>query len=145
MKKDTTATGREVKLKPGSLLVSLIDLQGIIIDASSEFIAVSGFNRDELIGANHNIVRHLDMPPAVFEDLWSTVKALKPWQGIVKNRTKSGAYYWTKTHVQPTLKDGEAYEYLSVGYALSRHKIKYAELLYRLINDNAAPIESIKE
>ncbi|WP_258076078.1 methyl-accepting chemotaxis protein [Methylobacter tundripaludum] len=147
-------TNQEIQMKKGAILVSRTDLKGIITDCNDEFISISGYTRDELIGASHNIVRHPDMPPAAFEDLWTTVKALNPWQGIVKNRTKSGDYYWVEANVLPVFKNGKVDGYLSVRRAPSREKIEKAEQLYQLLNAGkatirptglAAMVKSIKE
>jgi methyl-accepting chemotaxis protein len=86
MKINMPVTNNEVILKKGTILVSRTDLKGRITYANDAFIEISGFSRDELIGASHNIVRHPDMPAEAFEDLWSTLKKLRPWQGLVKNR-----------------------------------------------------------
>ncbi|WP_241674688.1 methyl-accepting chemotaxis protein [Candidatus Methylobacter oryzae] len=123
-------------MKKGALLVTRTDLKGVITYANDEFVAISGFSRDEIIGAEHNIVRHPDMPPAAFEDLWKTLRALRPWNGIVKNRTKSGDYYWVDANVMPVFKNGKVHEYLSVRRAPSREKIEQAEALYQKINAN---------
>ncbi|PPK74899.1 methyl-accepting chemotaxis sensory transducer with Pas/Pac sensor [Methylobacter tundripaludum] len=154
MKINMPVTNQEIQMKKGAILVSRTDLKGIITDCNDEFISISGYTRDELIGASHNIVRHPDMPPAAFEDLWTTVKALNPWQGIVKNRTKSGDYYWVEANVLPVFKNGKVDGYLSVRRAPSREKIEKAEQLYQLLNAGkatirptglAAMVKSIKE
>jgi methyl-accepting chemotaxis protein len=154
MKINMPVTNQEIQMKKGQILVSRTDLKGIITYANDEFIAISGYSRDELIGKNHNIVRHPDMPPAAFEDLWLAVKALNPWRGIVKNRAKSGDYYWVDANVLPVFKNGKVDGYLSVRRMPSRDKIEQAEQLYRLLNDNkttlkptrlAATVKSIKE
>lgn len=53
------------------------------------------------MGQPHNIVRHPDMPPEAFRDLWATLKAGRPWQGLVKNRRKDGDHYWVKATATP--------------------------------------------
>jgi len=154
MKINMPVTNQEIQMKKGGILVTRTDLKGIITDCNDEFISISGYARDELIGASHNIVRHPDMPPAAFEDLWTTVKALNPWQGIVKNRAKSGDYYWVEANVLPVFKNGKVDGYLSVRRAPSREKIEKAEQLYQLLNAGkatirptglAAMVKSIKE
>ncbi|WP_309145278.1 PAS domain-containing protein, partial [Klebsiella pneumoniae] len=55
-----------------------------------DFIKISGFTEEELLGQPHNIVRHPDMPPAAFEHMWSTLKSGRSWMGLVKNRCKNG-------------------------------------------------------
>ncbi|WP_333877385.1 methyl-accepting chemotaxis protein [Methylobacter sp.] len=141
-------------MKKGQFLVSRTDLKGIITYVNYEFVAISGFTRDELMGSSHNIVRHPDMPAAAYEDLWLTLKALRPWQGLVKNRTKSGDYYWVDANVLPVFKNGKVHEYLSVRRVPKREKIEWAEQLYLQLNANkaslrptglAAMFKSIKE
>jgi methyl-accepting chemotaxis protein len=154
MKVNMPVTNQEILMKKGALLVSRTDLKGVITYVNDEFVDISGFTRDELIGADHNIVRHPDMPPAAFEDLWRTLKALRPWNGVVKNRTKSGDYYWVEANAMPVFKNGKVHEYLSVRRVPSREKIEQAEKLYQRLNANqatirptglAAMVKSVKE
>ena len=140
MKLNHPVTDREVLMKPGTILVTRTNLKGIITYANEAFIEISGYSKDELIGANHNIVRHPDMPPAAFADLWQCLKAGRPWSAPVKNRTKSGDYYWVEANVTPVFKSGKVQEYLSVRYAPSREQISQAETLYEKINSNKASL-----
>ena len=140
MKINMPVTNQETPMRKGQILVSRTNLKGILTYANDEFVAISGYSRDELIGKNHNMVRHPDMPAAAFEDLWLTLKALRPWQGIVKNRAKSGDYYWVDANVLPVFKNGKVDEYLSVRRVPSRDKIEKAERLYQLVNDNKATL-----
>ncbi|MEJ2687868.1 MAG: PAS domain-containing protein, partial [Gammaproteobacteria bacterium] len=89
MKINLPVTGNERTFSENEHLLSLTDLKGIITYANRNFIEISGFPAEELQGRNHNIVRHPDMPPAAFDDLWTTLKAGKPWMGLVKNRCKN--------------------------------------------------------
>jgi len=140
MKLNMPVTNNEIQMKKGALLVTRTDLKGVITYVNDEFVNISGYSRDELIGADHNIVRHPDMPPAAFEDLWMTLKALRPWNGVVKNRTKSGDHYWVDANAMPVFKNGKVHEYLSVRRAPSREKIEQAERLYRQLDDKTATI-----
>jgi len=140
MRVNMPVTNREVQMKKDALLVTRTDLKGVITYVNDEFINISGYSRDELLGADHNIVRHPDMPAAAFEDLWLTVKSLRPWQGIVKNRTKSGDHYWVDANVLPVFKNGKVHEYLSVRRAPSREKVEKAEQFYQQINAKQATI-----
>jgi len=140
MKINHPVTDHEVMMKPGTLLVTRTNLKGIITYANDAFIEISGFTKEELIGSNHNVVRHPDMPPAAFEDLWMCLKAGKPWSAPVKNRTKSGDYYWVEANVTPVYKNGKVQEFLSVRYAPSREQVMQAEVLYAKLNANKASL-----
>lgn len=142
MKINQPVTDREVMMKPGTLLVTRTNLKGIITFANDAFIEISGFAKDELIGSNHNMVRHPDMPPEVFEDLWLSLKAGKPWTGQIKNRTKSGDYYWVEANVTPVYKNAQLHEYLSVRYAPTREQVAEAEAHYEMINAKKATMKA---
>ncbi len=105
------------------LIVSSTDLKGIITYANRTFCEISGYSKEELIGANHNIIRHPDMPRAAFEDLWNTISAGRDWEGIVKNLRKDGLYYWVYTFITP-IKDGDEI----VGYSATRKPVKKEDL-----------------
>lgn len=130
MKKNFPVTGQEKTVPEGVRLVSRTDTKGIITFANDNFVAQSGFTRDELIGTSHNIVRNPDVPPVVFEDMWNTLKKGLPWRGVVKNRCKSGDHYWVDAHVVPVRKNGETIGYMSVRTAATREAIAQAEALY---------------
>lgn len=138
MKLNHPVTDREILMKPGTILVTRTNLKGIITYANEAFIEISGFSKDELLGSNHNMVRHPDMPPAAFEDMWTTIKTGRPWTAPVKNRTKSGDYYWVEANVTPVFKNGKVQEYLSVRYSPSREQIANAEAFYQKLNANKA-------
>jgi len=81
MRKNQPVTNSECTFLPGSQLISVTDLNGVIEYANQYFIDISGYSELDLLGQNHNIVRHPDMPEAAFKDLWETVKKDKPWRG----------------------------------------------------------------
>jgi aerotaxis receptor len=131
MKKNLPVTQNERRMSEGSEIVSTTDLKGIITDCNDTFVEISGFTREELIGTSHNIVRHPDVPPAVFANLWDTVKAGRPWMGIVKNRCKNGDHYWVDAYVTPILENGQITGYESVRVNAPQDRIDAAEKLYR--------------
>ena len=127
MRKNMPVTATEQPMKAGSILISKTDAKGIIRYANDDFVAISGFTRDELVGQPHNIVRHPDMPSAAFEDLWRTLKSGKAWTGLVKNRCKNGDYYWVEATVRPNLEGG----YTSVRVRPSKEQTQAAEAIYQ--------------
>ncbi len=105
------------------LIISSTDLSGVITYANRKFCEISGYTKDELIGNNHNLLRHLDMPKAAFQELWETVQASKEWSGVVKNLRKDGRYYWVYAHISPVL-DGDE----TIGYTAARRPASQAEV-----------------
>ncbi len=130
MKNNQPVTQREVLFPPNTYLVSRTDLKGTIIFANDAFVEISGFSRDELIGKNHNLVRHPDMPEAAFKDLWATIKSGLPWRGQVKNRCKNGDFYWVEAFVVPLKKNGQIIGYQSVRTPAPSAKRSAAEAAY---------------
>lgn len=114
MRNNLPVTGIEFPVADGKYIVSKTDLTGRITDLNPHFIEVSGFSEQELIGAPHNMVRHPEMPPEAFHDLWRTLRSGLPWTGLVKSRRKDGGYYWVEASVTPLLDGGIATGYLSV-------------------------------
>jgi methyl-accepting chemotaxis protein len=141
MKINTPVTNQEKQMVDGTILVSKTDLKGAITYANQEFIDISGYKEDELVGTNHNIVRHPDIPPAAFQNLWDTIKQGLPWEGVVKNRCKNGDFYWVMANVIPVTENGQVVEYMSVRTAPSRQQIEEASALYRAINAGQASLE----
>lgn len=131
MKKNLPVTQREIDYPESAVFVTKTDTKGIITYASDAFVEVSGFSREELVGTNHNIVRHPDMPEWAFADLWATVKAGHPWRGYVKNRAKNGDHYWVRANVSPILNGGNVVGYLSLRKKPSRAEVAAAEALYQ--------------
>lgn len=130
MKNNQPVTQREVSFPADTYLVSRTDLKGTITYANDAFVQISGFTREELVGKNHNIVRHPDMPEAAFRDLWDTVKSGLPWRGMVKNRCKNGDYYWVEAFVVPLKKDGQITGFQSVRTPAPRAARAAAETAY---------------
>jgi len=138
MRRNLPVSNSEYRLADDTMLVSRTDLKGKITAFNDHFVATSGFSPDELQGAPHNLVRHPDMPPAAFADLWTTLKAGRPWTGSVKNRRKDGDYYWVRASVSPIVEGGRVTGYISIRTALSETEKAQAESLYRRINSGEA-------
>lgn len=122
MRRNLPVTPHQKHIDPKHILVTLTDLDGNITHSNQAFCSVSSFSRDELIGQPHNIIRHPDMPPEAFKDMWSTIKADLPWRGIVKNRCKNGDYYWVEAYVTPFFENGKKPDTDQYGHALSPHR-----------------------
>ena len=95
-------TNVEVHFDSADIIVSKTDLKGKITYANTVFCDVSGFSLPELIGAPHSLIRHPDMPRAVFKLLWDTIQEGREIFAYVKNMSKNGDYYWVLAHVTPS-------------------------------------------
>ena len=142
MRVNQPVTQVEQEIQEGAYIVSMTELNGTIQLVNDEFVRVSGFAREELLGQPHNIVRHPDMPAAAFADLWSTIKAGRPWNGMVKNRCKNGDFYWVDANVSPILERGTVTGYVSIRSKPSRSQIREAERVYARLNRGAAWAEA---
>lgn len=124
--------GNEEMLEETSILVSETNSKGIIVYADETFVKYSEYTLDELIGKNHNIIRHPDMPKAAFKDLWETIKKGNVWQGFVKNRSKTGKFYWVYATIFPF---GNGH-YLSVRKMATREEIEKYTAIYQQMRAN---------
>jgi len=140
MKNNLPVTLNEAHFPPGRYIVSRTDLKGITTYVNDTFVEVSGFTRHELVGKNHNVVRHPDMLPGAFAWLWDTIKAGRPWRGIVKNRCKNGDFYWVDALVVPVLKNDAIIGYMSVRTAPAKQQIAAAEAFYEQLKAGQARI-----
>ncbi|AWL12414.1 Aerotaxis receptor [Saliniradius amylolyticus] len=135
MRKNLPVTRVEHQLGDGEYIVSKTDLTGRITYINRPFKEISGFSDDELMGEQHNIVRHPDMPREAFLDLWRTLKGGEAWQGMVKNRCKNGDYYWVEASANPIWKQGKAVGYMSLRAAPSESQKQAAESLYKAFRE----------
>lgn len=94
--------GEEVTFNDSEFIVSKTDIEGKIAYGNSLFIKISGFHEKELLGAPHNVLRHPDMPKAIFKLLWDRVKNGQEIFAYVKNQTKDKRFYWVFAHVTPS-------------------------------------------
>ncbi|WP_455367130.1 PAS domain-containing protein, partial [Kaarinaea lacus] len=138
MKINLPVTQKEIHLNDDCIILSTTDAKGQITYVNDEFIKYSGFTEEELLGKSHNVVRHPDMPPDAFANLWSTIKSNKPWMGVIKNRCKNGDHYWVDAIVTPIVRNGNITEYQSIRTKASRADIERAERIYRKISNKQA-------
>jgi aerotaxis receptor len=135
MKINLPVSGMEKPWEGDQFIISSTNLKGSITRVNDYFVEMSGFTEQELVGKNHNIVRHPDMPPEAFADLWSTLKANKPWMGMVKNRCKNGDHYWVDAYVTPLTEHGQVIGYESVRTKPEHADVKRADTLYQRIKN----------
>ncbi len=129
----TPSAQQEVLVGDHDQLVSTTDLKGVITYCNDTFCRIAGFQADELLGKNHNIVRHASMPKAAFADMWHHLKQGHAWRGIVKNRTKSGGFYWVDAYVTPIYQQGQLTGYQSVRVKAERKWVEIATKAYQAL------------
>jgi len=135
MRKNLPITDNEVQVTQIDSILSTTDLSGEISYINPDFINISGFREDELVGKNHNIVRHPEMPSAAFADFWGTLKSDESWSGIVKNRCANGDFYWVNAYATPISDDsGKTIEYQSVRIKAKPEEIERAKEVYSALN-----------
>jgi len=138
MRTNLPVTQREYDYPDSRPLVSTTDLKSRMIYCNRAFVEVSGYELDELIGQEHNMIRHPDMPAEAFRDMWRTIGSGDPWCGLVKNRRKNGDHYWVMANVTPILDRGKVQGYVSVRTKPTRAQVQEAEALYARMRDQAA-------
>ncbi len=110
-----------IKAIESSNIVSRTDINGIITFVNDEFCRISGYSREELIGRNHNIVRHPDVPAETFERLWSAILAKQTYSSLVKNMAKDGSTFYVNTTITPILdENGEIEEFIAIRYDVTK-------------------------
>lgn len=133
----------EYKFEAGTI-ISSTDINGVITYANKKFCEISGYDKDELLGHKHNIIRHPDVPHIIFYELWETITSGKTWQGVLKNLRKDGRYYWVYSEITPIIEDG-----ITMGYTSARRpaydiEIKEAsEKFHKLILERLDPINIV--
>ncbi len=146
MKLNMPVSENEVTVNEGETIVSGTDVKGVITYCNDAFVKLSGFTENELLNSSHNIVRHPDMPPEVFDDLWKTLKSGQTWTGILKNRCKNGDFYWVKTNVNPNYENGNLTGYTSIRSKPDAREVDTARKHYEKIKDGKARMgESLRE
>jgi PAS domain S-box-containing protein len=136
MKQNITPTSVEKVMREDDFIVSKTDLKGRIIYGNRVFIEFSGYSEKELIGTQHNVIRHPDMPRTVFKLLWDTIQDKRECNAYVKNMAKDGSFYWVFANVTPNLdSNGNITGYLSVRRKPKASGVKTVTDLYRAMLD----------
>lgn len=136
MRSNQPVTQRNVPVARDANILSTTNPKGQITHINDEFVDISGFSREELIGQPHNIIRHPDMPRAAYEEMWRRLKSGQSWMGAVKNRCKNGDHYWVQAYAIPVTDDqGALVELQSVRSKLDPQAQARAESLYRKLSE----------
>ncbi|QOP42580.1 PAS domain-containing protein [Sulfurimonas sediminis] len=126
----------EKALNENDFIVSKTDLNGKIIYCNEIFTAMAGYPATDLIGANHNIIRHPDMPKVAFKILWDLLKAKKEFFGFVKNLSADGSYYWVFAYITPDFDtNNNVISYTSVRRQASPSAVQTIIPIYKLLID----------
>ncbi len=132
MKPQITPTSVERIMRAEDFIVSMSDLKGVITYCNRVFIEFSGYGESELLGRQHNIVRHPDMPRAVFKLLWDKIQKREECFAYVKNMSRDGGFYWVFANVTPTFDpDGNMTGYFSVRRKPKQSGVKTMSEIYR--------------
>lgn len=135
MRKNFPIKNAEVHLKPDCHMVSSTDAKGVVTDINDYFLDVSGYGRNDVVGEPHNIVRHPEMPAAVFEEMWERLKVGKACMTLLRNRTKDGSQFWSDTFITPMVSGGDVVGYEAVHLAPDADAVLRARRVYERLND----------
>lgn len=134
----------ETIVPDGELIISRTDLKGVITYANKTFAQISGYSMEELIGQPHSIVRHPDMPSAVYEDMWQKLREGEKWNGFIKNMRKDTGYYWVYAQISGVYRENKLKEFKSIRTpVVNKDKIKYQKLYDQIRADNNERIRTV--
>ncbi len=121
----------------GSVIISQTDVDGIISYVNKQFCNISGYKAGELIGKNHDIIRHPDMPKTIFKKMWERIQSGQSWNGLIKNLRKDGLYYWVDCEVLPVMDNSNNYitGYITAQKPAARKNILENEKIYQKLLD----------
>ncbi|WP_001230743.1 methyl-accepting chemotaxis protein [Leptospira interrogans] len=145
MRKNLPITSQEITIPINSVLISRTDMKGRISYVSQDFANISGFSEEEMLGEPHNLIRHPDVPSEIFREMWETIQDGNPWSGIIKNRAKSGDYYWVDATVTPVMNEGVISGYMSVRKKATEDQIRRAEILFSQLKNTKSFLWKLKE
>lgn len=129
--KAVVPTGVERLLREGEYIISTTDTSGRITSANAVLMDYSGYTAQELLGNQHNIVRHPDMPRSVFWLAWETIRGGEDFHGYIKNLSRDGRHYWVHAHIAPVHDaQGEPTGYRSVRRKPKQAAVESVAVLY---------------
>lgn len=134
---NSTIENQDVDLfTPDVALVTTTDINGNITSCNDSFCTISGYQRDEVVGAAHNIVRHPDVPTQLFENIWLQLSNGNAWSGIILNKSKNGSSYWVNALISPVKKQGKITGYECVATKANEQHMLRARVIYDLLKKN---------
>jgi PAS domain S-box-containing protein len=147
MKRNIKPTSVERVMRESDFIVSMTNAKGIITYGNRIFIEFSGYGEDELLGSQHNTIRHPDMPRGVFQLLWDKIQKREECFAYIKNMSKDGGFYWVFTNVTPTFDQaGNISGYFSVRRKPKQSGVQTVSVLYAAMLDaekKAGPAKAI--
>ena len=142
----TQNSQQEIVMDYDDFIVSKTNVKGKITYCNRIFIKIAGYNEKDLLGQPHNIIRHPDMPRSVFRLLWNTLQEGNEFFGLVKNKTRSGGFYWAFANVTASVdKDGTLLGYYSVRRKPERTLIDALQPIYQQMLEEEARHSNAKE
>jgi aerotaxis receptor len=135
MKRNSPVKDREIALSDEDELLIATNLDGVITKINDNVVNITQFTRGELVGSNLNILRHPDMPPSVFDDLWFHLKKGEQWRGVIKNRAKDGSYFWVDAFINPSYEHGQLHGYESLLTKANENQLSRANRAYQSLNN----------
>ena len=134
MKSQIQPTNVEQKMREEDFIVSKTDTKGVITYCNRIFMEFAKYQEHELIGQQHNIIRHPDMPRCIFKLLWDTIKHKKEINAYVKIMSSDGSYYWVHANVTPVIDDrGDIQGYYSVRRKPNEERLEKVKQLYKTL------------
>lgn len=129
-----TPINEEITFGEDEIIVSKTDLKGKLIYANDIFCRVAEMSTEDVIGQPHSIIRHPDMPRAIFKLLWDTIKEGNEIFAYVKNMSKTGKFYWVLAHVTPSINGyGQVTGYHSNRRKPDRHEVETISRIYQTL------------
>jgi aerotaxis receptor len=135
MKPKTIPSNREIFFDQSEMIVSKTDLSGRLTYANKVFMRIADFPEEALLGVQHNIVRHPDMPRGAFLALWETLKSGQEFFGFVKNMARNGDHYWVFANITADMREGAVVGYFSVRRPVTAQALQIIEPVYRQMRE----------